>query len=232
MSFRKHNRESRLENEVLGRRMMAELGLENEEALMRSCRDPKEDIARRGLACLALGYLRFRPAIRVLIGLAEDSDLRLVCESLRGLSLMGSTQPTRPLLRLLRHSSREEVRNAVINALGMLRDKRAIDVLVGILTDREESEYTRSYAAEALGLLEKTDRTIAALVEALKDPSPTIRWSAINSLGLTGDERLTEVLQACVSDHEVVPALPDRETVGSAAETALRNLESCGPRKR
>jgi len=209
-------------------RYLAELAMENPRDVLRCCADTREDIRRRGIACLALGHLRFDSAIPLLTKLANDEDLSLAINSMRALSAIRSQRATSPLMEIVKRSKREEVRNAAINALGSLGDKRAERMLRGILADHTESEFTRSYAAQSLGFLGRGNLTVASLMGALQDPSPTIRWSALNSLGIIGDRRAISVIQMHLSDEAIVPSLPDHATVQDAARNALQNLGAAG----
>jgi HEAT repeat protein len=62
---------------------------------------------------------------------------------------------------------------------------------------------------------------------ALKESSALLRWAALNTLGILGDRSPIPAIQACLSDMEIVPDLPEVTTVASAAENALKNLKAC-----
>jgi HEAT repeat protein len=204
------------------------LGLEGEEALMRFCADSQNAPSERGIACLALGFLEYKPAFHILLGLADNSDLSLVVNATRALEMIPSPMAVAPMLSLLRDATRTEVRNRAIDVLGTLGDDRAEEALVNILSDRSEAESTRCCAADALGgIHEPSDMAIASLLEVLNEPSALLRWTALNSLGIMGDQSVTPVIKTFLADEQMVPHLPSKITVSSAAENALRNLKVC-----
>lgn len=206
--------------------MMRQTGLDTPETLMSCCCDPTDSKDRRLKACLALGYLENREAIPLLIGLVRNSDSQIACSAMRALSASGSKRATRPLIEVVRGCGDDERRNAAISALSSLRDHRAEATLRGTLANRRESENIRSAAAQALGFLPARRRSVGSLISALDSPEPLIRWSALNSLGLVGGASSVDAVRRFIVDDAVVEALPDRETVSSAAQNALQNLEA------
>jgi len=205
-----------------------ELGVEGEEALLRFCADRQKEASARGIACLALGFFGYKPAVPVLIELANDSDLSLVVNATRALEMIPSPEAVLPMLSLAKDATRVEVRNRAIDVLGTLGDNRAEETLVSILCDHAEAESTRCCAADAIcGLLQHGDVATARLLDVLKEPSAILRWTALNALGIMGDESAIPAIQACLTDEEIVPHLPSATTVASAAENALRNLKVC-----
>jgi HEAT repeat protein len=205
-----------------------ELGVDDEEALLRVCADRRKEASARGIACLALGFFGYKPAVPVLLELANDTDLSLVVNATRALEMIPSPEAVLPMLFLAKNTTRVEVRNRAIDVLGTLGDNRAVETLVGALRDKAEAESTRCCAADALGgLHEHSDVAIACLLDVLKEPSALLRWTALNTLGIMGDQSTIPAIQACLADEEIVPHLPPETTVSSAAENALKNLKVC-----
>lgn len=203
---------------------MAELQIFDAETLLQCCTDAAENIERRGRACLALGHLRHRPAIEVLLSLLAHEDLSIVFDAARGLAAMKSRRATRALMRIIRQSRREEVRNAVLNALGSLRDRRAEQLLRAIAVSRSESESTRCYAIQALMFAKLRKQTVDDLINSLIDASPLVSWAILTLLGGVANHRSIEAIRRCLSDQRVVSILPNEPTVASAAEAALSCL--------
>jgi HEAT repeat protein len=204
------------------------LGVDGEEALLRCCADGQSEASARGVACLALGFLGYKPAVPILLELANDSDLSIVVNATRALEMIPSPEIVLPMLSLAKDATRVEVRNRAIDVLGTLGDNQAEETLVSILCDHAEAETTRCCAAAAIGgLLQHSDVATARLLDVLKEPSAILRWTALNTLGIMGDESAIPAIQACLSDGEIVPHLPSETTVASAAESALRNLKVC-----
>jgi len=205
-----------------------ELGIENEVELLKFCANEQGDVSARGIACLALGCFEYKPAVSVLVGLADHADLGLVVNATRALSMIGSRKAVRPMISLAKGATRVEVRNRAIDVLGMLMDSRAEETLVSVLCDCGEAESTRCSAAAAIGgLPQRSRRAVSCLLEALKESSALLRWTALNTLGILGDSSTIPAIQACLSDNETVPDLPEATTVANAAENALKNLKSC-----
>lgn len=205
-----------------------ELGIEDEAELLKFCADGQGGAAARGIACLALGCFEYKPAVPVLLKLSDDDDLSLVVNATRALEMIADPRAVQPMLTLAKGATRVEVRNRAIDVLGMLGDNQAEETLVSILGDRREAESTRCSAAAAIGgLPHHSDRAVRYLLETLRGPSAIMRWTALNTLGLTGDQGVIPAIQACLSDKEIVPDLPEATTVASAAENALKNLKAC-----
>jgi HEAT repeat protein len=204
------------------------LGVEGEEALLRFCTDGQNEASVRGIACLALGFLGYKPAVPVLLELANDHDLSLVVNATRALEMIGDPRAVRPMISLAKEATRVEVRNRAIDVLGMLGDNRAEETLVSVLADDAEAESTRCSAADAIGgLPQHSDRAVACLLEVLRESSALLRWTALNTLGIMGDQSAIPAIRACLSDEAIVPHLPSETTVSSAAENALKNLKVC-----
>jgi HEAT repeat protein len=211
-----------------GNELAKKLGIDGEEALLRFCADKEQEVSARGTACLALGFFKYERAVPTLLQLADDPDLSLVVNATRALEMIADPRAFEPMLTLAKDATRVEVRNRAIDVLGMLGDSRAEETLVTILGDRREAESTRCSAADAIGgLPQHSGRAVPCLLEALKEPSALIRWTALNTLGLMGDQSVVPALQSCLSDKEIVPDLPEATTVANAAENALKNLKAC-----
>jgi HEAT repeat protein len=227
---RQINREAilRKEDKVRGVELAKGLGIKGQKGLLKFCLDKQQKASARGVACLALGFLGYKPAIPVLLELADDVDLAIVNGATRALRMMPSPRAVRPMISLAREATRTEVRNSAIDVLGMLGDKRAEETLVSILGNRAEDESTRCYAAGAMaGLGPPSDVAMACLLDALREPSALVRWTVLNTLGIVGNQNTIPAIKACLADQETVPHLPSKETVASAAENALRNLKVC-----
>lgn len=217
----------REEYKARGKELAEKLGLVSKTDILGVCADKHKEASARGIACLALGFFGYKPAVPVLVELADDPDLSLVVNATRALEMIADPMTFQPMISLAKGATRVEVRNRAIDVLGMLGDIRAEDVLVGILSDRRESESTRCSAADAIGGLSKqSGRAVTCLLEVLKEPSPLLRWTILNTLGLTCDESVIPAIQAHLSDNETVPNLPQATTVASAAENALKNLKA------
>ena len=89
------------------------------------------------------------------------------------------------------------LRSAAANALGELRDIRAIDPLITAL--RDENEYFRRDVVGALGLLSDS-RVVNPLIAALNDNDSEVRNIAAKSLGQIGAIEATPYLSKMLMD--------------------------------
>ena len=116
------------------------------------------------------------------------------------------------------------IRQRVVSALGALGDRRAIEVLINRLDDHEEEMLDTTLGVLvrfrdpnaiaplirqlhymdfklALNLLAFGDAVLKPLMDALKDPSASIRAQAAYLLGNSKDIRALDALIACLDDE-------------------------------
>jgi hypothetical protein len=171
-----------------------------------------------------------------LLGLAAHQEGGAADAALHGLRCIGTRRATRLQMRSLRSSTTDDGRQAALDALRFLEDCRSERLVSHImLTDR--CAETRELAAEVLGYVHRGRRSVRALLSALSDSSPGVRWWALNSLSL---RTLTPLLypsdwatiQEHLSDQATVPGAesPEKTTVAWAARQALEARTS-GQRK-
>lgn len=207
------------------KRLMMEIGVVSEAELSKFWQNISLEPEVRAKACVAAGFLRMKAAMPIMIELADSENAGVAWGAAHALALIGSRAATRPLMQIVRQSVFEPARNAAINALGQLHDGRAEGLLCQVLTDRAESENTRTFAACALMNPRNPKRATVYLLRALDDPSAHVRWQALSALGTTGIRDAAEAIRKCLSDQTVVDGLPPEEsTVAWAAESALVNL--------
>jgi HEAT repeat protein len=102
-----------------------------------------------------------------------------------------------PLLRQLLGDPNADLRARAANALGMLGDPTAADLLTGSLKD--ESWAVRAMAAKALGRL-RENKSIEALSGALTDPQWWVRANAAEALKGKGEKGQDALLSMLDSD--------------------------------
>jgi HEAT repeat protein len=120
--------------------------------------------------------------IRGLIVSLDHREFDVQWRAARALGTMGA-DATLPLIHVLGYPD-INTRLGAIEALGAIRDPRAINVLAAILASRETSEL-RWAAALALG--EIGDRTaVPALLAALRDTNRYVRYGAAKALEQVG----------------------------------------------
>jgi hypothetical protein len=111
------------------------------------------------------------------------------------------------------------VRTRVINALGELKDKRAVEVLLKTVEDKLPQ--VRAAATEALGKIE-TDRAFTAVVLRLQDGDPFVRETAAKTLGRLQRPESLDALNTAAR-KEPVPH------VREAMEAAIRSIQQRHP---
>lgn len=110
------------------------------------------------------------------------------------------------------------MRSAAAEALGYLRDRRAVEPLLSCLNDATApNDDLREIAAEALGRIGDTT-AFDALMSSLSDESEWVRRAAAVALGDLGDERAMNALGDRLQDEST--------TVQDAAFEAIKKLSS------
>lgn len=102
------------------------------------------------------------------------------------------------LLSVLAHGEMDQ-RYAAIDALGLLRDPKAIELLVESLRSDAYSGL-RWKAAEALARIGKP--AVGPLITMLTDPDEDVRWKVAIALGEIGDTRAVEPLLSLFADPD------------------------------
>jgi len=90
------------------------------------------------------------------------------------------------------------IRDEAAKALGELKDDRAVEPLISVLTEDDDND-VRGSAAISLGMINDT-RALEPLIEALQDQESVVRSSAANGLGWLGDARAAEALIKALKD--------------------------------
>jgi len=145
--------------------------------------------------------------------------------------LSADRSTTSRLLALLGGEIRPNNRVAILYALTWHADLATWGLMVRILADPREDPKVRGQAAEGLSYMfaytrsdsQEFENAVKALVDALKDPSPEVRYCAVNALGSTGHTPLIPVLQEMLADQTPVKGWAG--TVGDEAARALERLE-------
>ena len=139
-------------------------------------------VAGRIAAITALGALRDRRGLDMLMELLKDTDATIRLAATRALGRMGDTKVQAELLHLLSVNN-EEQRIAAAEALGILRSERAMKPLIKLLDDRQPK--VRAAAAEALGHLGDI-RAVDSLRKHLSDKDAWAQAAAATALRALG----------------------------------------------
>jgi len=153
-------------------------------------------------------------------------DLTAIMEASKRLS--GDPSTTRRLLRVLEDQNRPEVRQGILYALAWHDSLASWDLAVRVVADPAEAPRVRGQAAEVLAYHfnklwagdARFEAGTAALLSALNDPSPEVRYCAVFALGSTGHLPLLPALERMLSDDSPVPGW-----IGTVASCAAEQME-------
>ena len=181
------------------------------------------DPAVRCAAAKVLGDGKNASAAELLIPLLSDPNSGTRQEAAAALGHLGDPAAIDPLIKLLKHSNPQDRGSAgvALRALAWvpatpeeqalfevavgnaraaaLQGKAALDPLISELT--HDTSFARRSAAEALEGL-KDPRRVKPLLQAAKDPDPTVRVSAIHALAAEQEQPVINTLLRALRDHE------------------------------
>lgn len=229
---------------------LKELGQEEDREIGRAVEDALAKIgsatwARAG-AVTTLGRIGDERAVPAVGRCLADPNSTVRWRAARALVRIGDPSAVRPIARQLAREEDAHVREASVEALGILGMKSMVAVAACTRALSDPSGSVRSQAARALGRL-GNPRAAEALVGALADSYWSVARDAGNSLANLGRKAVPSLLEALVSDRpavrcgalEVLGAIGDLgvredierllveerdEQVRSAAEEALGKL--------
>lgn len=182
-------------------------------------REP-HDIAKWAMANLFVEFNNTQ-AVNALIDLLQNSSKSILASYLtEALGNIGDNRAVAPLLSILGDSSNEACGEAAL-ALGKIGCKEAVDRIIDVMVDYSLKWYTRSQAAEALGLM-KNKKSVKSLIQILQDNLSNhhaIKSRAAFSLGQIGDNRAIEPLVSALENDS-------SSLVRAHAALALGNFNS------
>ncbi len=134
-------------------------------------------------------------AASVILPLISDKEEFVRKEAAYAIGKTKSSLAVQPLIARLRKETNDEVRGAVVFALGLLGDTRAEEVLLREL-EKNKNLFAARSAARSLGQV-RSKKSIPVLIAILRDakkPDDIKRESAL-ALGLIGDKSATQILE-------------------------------------
>jgi len=174
-----------------------------------------ENPAVRFAAALAIGDVKYKPALQALQKMAQpkgERDKRAFCAVVFALYKLGNDQHANELGTLLFDKDREVRMNAAM-AMGRMGEPSAIGPLKTILAN-EQDDGVRIQVTESLAML--GDTRSAEVIEAYtKGYFLDLRLAAIPALGRVGSSRAPRVLKQLIR-----PRNPARVRVSAAGELA------------
>jgi HEAT repeat protein len=195
----------------------------SETALVEMLRNRSLDPALRSNICWMVPRLKLAEAEDMLKALLSDPSERVREEAAAGLGLVSRGDAVEWLSSALEHDSSKAVRSAVLHALGLLSSPQSTAGVMKVLQNPNEDAELRADAAESLAHVED-ERIVGALMDALHDSSPLVRYSAAYALGQQGDATALAALRD-VAAHD-----PGITPWGSVASGAVQAIEAIANR--
>lgn len=176
---------------------------------------PSDSEFTRSCVAIAIGKIGAEKALPYLIVKLKDISAGVRSNSAFALARIGNDTAVDPLIGVLESgktyngkvndstNALPDVRKSTILALGELRDTRATESLIGILTDKDEKEDVRLAAASALGEI-KDPRAVETLKTVFDNKSmdTDIRKKALLALSKTKSPEITEILIRNLGDRQ------------------------------
>jgi HEAT repeat protein len=197
-------------------------------AAIRFAQDDGQPILERVETIRFLGKRRVRGAVPALVHLLDQGLDEIRAASGWALEVIESRAATRSLIRIVRRHKSFVAREWALLVLHMLGDPRAELALTNLLNDKEESDYLRGRAAQALGMIHPASkRTAATLIRASSDPSGEVRYSAICALSAIQNPRDMAAAITALESLTLDPTeLPNEGSVGKLATEILGVLRN------
>ncbi|PRQ04008.1 putative phycocyanin operon protein Z [Enhygromyxa salina] len=197
-------------------------GVVSEETLMELLMQPTVPVSLRLDACWLLPRIGLEGAECTLITLLSDEEPRVRAEAAMSLGLLSNDTVVDSLLSRLKTDPELQVRLAVVHSLGTLSHTKSAHCLQALISNPEEDATVRADATEALAHVD-ADGVIDALLSALQDPSPTVRFSAAYALGEQGDPVALPALRV-IADTDV--ASTEFGDVAARAAEAIEDINN------
>ena len=145
-------------------------------------------------------------------------DLMARIQAVEALGQIGDARIAPSLLEALKDPNKQ-VQYIAIKALGELRDTRAVEPLMTILSNAEHGVF-RLGAIQTLGVL-KDPRATALLTEQLDDASVQVRRIATEALGEIGDRGAIDPLLKILNDPSAEVRWAAADALGSIGDASV-----------
>lgn len=130
----------------------------------------------------------------------KDPNIYVVKNAARTLGLVGDEDILRDIIVLLKQEKHAAITSNLVQALGLFRDPRALNILAKLL--KHERWEVRFEVVQALNLLNREGRKVYPhLLQAIRDPSIRVKEQAIRALGKLGDTRAIKHLEKLKMQH-------------------------------
>lgn len=184
---------------------LIELLAEDEDSLNEE--DAKRLWGAKVTAMNILSELNAKEALNILKDMLENSDdLSAINNAARTIGRIGGNQAFKILQEVFinaqnfQYSYNEDRKRAVIAGLGLCGNKKAAGLLLDAMSNYNNDEIIRIYAAGSLGLLGSNDGLDIATAGLTSD-NPYVKLAAIRALGLIGSATSVSSLTDSTDPH-------------------------------
>jgi len=136
---------------------------------------------------------------KALLGLLEDPDPAVRMSAVDSFGKIGSSSCVDHLIRSFGEHSHKQLRVAIIQAMGKIREKQCTRFLEDVL--KESDTDIKREALESLGEI-GDKRSVPAIIVALDDSDWSVRSAAIHALGKIKDKKCSTHLLEKLDDPE------------------------------
>ncbi len=162
----------------------------------------QEDLDQETILSL-LQYLSLpalQPQVEVVLPLLKDSRRRIVTATVRYLGKKGNEGVIPQLIDLFKgQEADEDLRTAVLTALGELKANGAVEFLRSILDNPDERLVYRRFACDALGKIGALE-AYPSIKKALEESDNLLRAYAVSAIGAYKEPEVEEILLKALRD--------------------------------
>lgn len=157
--------------------------------------------------------------------LLKDSRRRIVTATVRYLGKKGNEEVVTQLIDLFKgQEAEEDLRTAILTALGELKATNAVEFLRSILDNPDERMVYRRFACDALGKIGSKE-AYPSIKKALEESDNLLRAYAVSALGSYKEEEVeTILLQALRDDFARVRASAAEQLGNRKTQSAVEML--------
>lgn len=140
------------------------------------------------------------PHLQEVLPLLKDSRRRIATAAVRYLGKKGNEEVVTQLIDLFKgEETEEDLRTAILTALGELKAQNAVEFLRSILDNPDERLVYRRFACDALGKIGSTE-AYPSIRKALEESDNLLRAYAVNALGSYTEPEVEDILLQAMRD--------------------------------
>jgi len=166
-----------------------------------------------------------KPHLEEVLPLLKDSRRRIVTAAVRYLGKKGNEEVVTKLIDLFKgQEAEEDLRTAILTALGELKATNAVEFLRSILDNPDERMVYRRFACDALGKIGSKE-AYPSIKKALEESDNLLRAYAVSALGSYREGEVeTILLQALRDDFARVRASAAEQLGNRKTQSAVEML--------